>query len=45
MIFVSGIMGTVFSHTLLDADRSLEVVMLEVRDACSHAEFMFGMTL
>ncbi len=45
MILVSGITGTVFSHMLLDVDRSLEVVMLEVRDMCSHAEFMFGMTL
>ncbi len=24
-----------FAHTLLDADGSLEVVMLEARDACS----------
>ncbi len=45
VILVSGIMGIVFLHMLLDADRSLEVVMLEARNACSHAEFMFGMTL
>ncbi|PBK58190.1 hypothetical protein ARMSODRAFT_984034 [Armillaria solidipes] len=31
------ITGTVFARTLLDTDRSLEVVMLEVRDACSGA--------
>ncbi|SJL03066.1 uncharacterized protein ARMOST_06411 [Armillaria ostoyae] len=37
LLFPTAITGTVFARTLLDADRSLEVVMLEVRDACSGA--------
>ncbi|KAK0440433.1 FAD dependent oxidoreductase [Desarmillaria tabescens] len=37
VIIGSGITGTAFARTLLDADGSLEVVMLEARDACSGA--------
>ncbi len=37
VIIGSGITGTSFARTLLDADGSLEVVMLEARDACSGA--------
>ncbi len=35
VIIGSGITGTAFARTLLDTDGSLEVVMLEARDACS----------
>ncbi|KAK0444908.1 FAD dependent oxidoreductase [Desarmillaria tabescens] len=37
VIIGSGITGTAFVRTLLDADGSLDVVMLEARDACSRA--------
>ncbi|KAK0189235.1 FAD dependent oxidoreductase [Armillaria mellea] len=37
VIIGSGITGTAFARTLLDTDGSLEVVMLEARDACSGA--------
>ncbi|KAK0207927.1 hypothetical protein DFS33DRAFT_1458941 [Desarmillaria ectypa] len=37
VIIGSGITGTAFARTLLDVDGSLEVVMLEARDACSGA--------
>ncbi|KAK0245304.1 FAD dependent oxidoreductase-domain-containing protein [Armillaria nabsnona] len=37
VIIGSGITGTSFARTLLDTDGSLEVVMLEARDACSGA--------
>ncbi|KAG7450844.1 FAD dependent oxidoreductase [Guyanagaster necrorhizus] len=37
VIIGSGITGTAFARTLLNGDRSLEVVMLEARDACSGA--------
>ncbi|KAK0444904.1 uncharacterized protein EV420DRAFT_986753 [Desarmillaria tabescens] len=33
----SGITGTAFACTLLDTDESLDVMMLEARDACSGA--------
>ncbi|KAK0245309.1 hypothetical protein EDD85DRAFT_783253 [Armillaria nabsnona] len=35
VIVGSGITGTAFARTLLDADGSMEIVMLEARDACS----------
>ncbi|PBK89194.1 hypothetical protein ARMGADRAFT_1083740 [Armillaria gallica] len=37
VIIRSGITGTSFARTLLGTDGSLEVVMLEARDACSGA--------
>ncbi len=42
VIIGSGITGTSFARTLLDADWSLEAVMLEVRDTCSGATVRNG---